>query len=112
MTLSYNNAILSQAINVSGNKVGLGTTNPSGQLHVIGTGLFSQNLLVNNVPVSVSGHLHISNDISNFNSSVSGLLPITNIVAGNNISVASSGTVFTISSTGVSLKLGTIMALN
>lgn len=141
-------------LNASG-YLGIGTTSPSGQLHVVGTGIFTNNILVNDVPVSVSGHAHSSSDITNFNSSVSGLLPsisgigyitssfsnniytistsglqpsgnysldghthlssnitdfnssvsgllpITNIVAGSNISISASGTVYTISSSGV-----------
>lgn len=39
-----------------------------------GTGNFN-NLTVNNINVSLSGHSHISSDISDFNTSVSGLLP-------------------------------------
>lgn len=69
----------------SGN-LGVGTATPSGKLHIIGTGIFSEAVLVNNTPVSVSGHAHSASDITNFNSSVSGLFP-NNIVTG----VGSSG---------------------
>jgi hypothetical protein len=83
-------------ITSSGN-VGIGTTVPTSKLHVIGditanSGNFTNNLQVNNVDVSVSGHSHTVSDIINFNSSVSGLLPITNIIAGSGINVAISGT--------------------
>lgn len=71
---------------LSNGNVGIGITAPSGQLHVVGTGIFSGNVLVNNIPVSVSGHLHSASDISDFNSSVSGLFP-SDLVAG----VGSSG---------------------
>ena len=102
---SYNPMCLSAGffpqiyLNTNGN-VGIRTATPSVQLHVIGTGLFSQALRVNNVDVSVSGHTHSSSNINNFNSSVSGLLPVTNIVAGTNVTVSSSGSTFTINSTG------------
>lgn len=39
------------------------------------SGLFTNYLSLSGIPVSVSGHYHISNDITNFDSSVSGLLP-------------------------------------
>lgn len=54
--------------------IGIGTTTPSSQLHVIGSGIFSSGLFVGSTPVSVSGHSHTSSDITNFNSSVSGLI--------------------------------------
>jgi hypothetical protein len=77
-------------------KVGIGTTNPSGQLHVVGSGFFSSGLAViglitsnsgnfidslqvNGTGVSLIGHNHSASNISDFNSSVSGLLP-SNIV--------------------------------
>jgi len=63
-------------INNSG-LIGIGTVSPTSQLHVIGTGNFTQALQVNGTGVSISGHIHTSSDISNFGSSVSGLLPST-----------------------------------
>lgn len=57
-------------------------------------------LQVNGTGVSISGHTHISSNITDFNSSVSGLLPITDIVGGANISVIPSGTIYTISVSG------------
>lgn len=86
--------------------VGIGTTSPSAQLHVIGSGFFSQGisasgfLTLNGTDVSVSGHTHNSSNITDFNSSVSGLLPVKDIVAGTNITVSSTSGVFTINSTG------------
>lgn len=59
-------------------------------------------LYVTGTPVSTSGHTHTSSQITNFNSSVSGLLSVTNIIGTSGISVTSSGTVFTIASTGTS----------
>jgi hypothetical protein len=57
----------------------------------------TNNLFVNNIPVSVSGHTHSSSDITNFNSSVSGLLPVKDILAGSGILVSSTSGNYTIS---------------
>ena len=63
------------------------------------TGNFTQ-VLVNSIPVSISGHNHTSNDISDFNTSVSGLLPVKNISAGNGIGITNTSGDYTISVTG------------
>jgi hypothetical protein len=81
----------------------IGTTFPSGRLHVSGVSNFSGSVFVNSVPVSVSGHTHTVSNITNFNSSVSGLLPVTNITGGSNISVVNTSGNYTI---GVSGQLG------
>jgi len=44
-------------VNSVGN-VGIGTSTPIGQLHVIGSGIFSSGLFVGLTPVSLSGHNH------------------------------------------------------
>lgn len=86
MTLARKNAQLAQTISVSGNAVGDTLFIPSsGLVNVSGV------LNVNNIPVSVSGHSHLSSDITNFNSSVSGLLNdtlSTSLVPGNGISIS------------------------
>ena len=64
------------------------------------SGNFTTALTLNNTGVSLSGHTHLSSDITNFNSSVSGLLPVKNIVAGTGISISTNSGVFTIHSTG------------
>jgi len=87
-------------------KLGIGTNNPSYQLDVIGNGNFSQNLLVNGTPVSVSGHIHTSSNITDFSSSVSGILPVKNIVAGSNITVSSISGIYTINSTASGVGSG------
>lgn len=79
--------------------IGISTTNPQYLLDVNGTGNFSQNLLINSIPVSVSGHSHTSSNITNFNSSVSGLIPIQSLIAGTGISISISGTSFTVNAT-------------
>lgn len=50
---------------------------------------------------SLVGHNHASSDIIDFNSSVSGLLPVINIVGGSNISITPSGSVYTVSTSGL-----------
>lgn len=55
--------------------VGIGITSPSGQLHVIGSGIFTSGLFINSTPVSVNGHTHTASNIVDFDTSVSGLLP-------------------------------------
>ena len=65
----------------NGGNFSVGTTVPSGRFHVSGvsnfsgpifasSGNFTSNLRVNNVPVSVSGHNHAINDITNLQSSL------------------------------------------
>ena len=84
--------------------IGIGTSNPSGQLHVVGNGVFSSGiyatngifdntLTVANIPVSVSGHTHTSSNITDFNSSVSGLLP-TIANSGDNRILTNTGSPF------------------
>jgi len=73
-------------------KVGIKTQNPVYDLDVIGSGHFSENLYVNNIPVSISGHSHISSDLLDFNSSVSGLIPIQNITGVSGVQISASGT--------------------
>lgn len=84
--------------NIAANKANTTFVN---DLSVGGSGNFASGLYVSGTGVSLSGHVHISSDISNFNSSVSGLLPITNIVAGSNVDVTTSGTIYTISVNGL-----------
>jgi len=71
---SSGSGITNSVIYQTGNKIGLGTTTPTYDLHIIGSGNFSQNAYVNNIPVSISGHVHTISDITNFGSGVSGLL--------------------------------------
>lgn len=95
-TTSINNP----ALYINSNRyIGIGRYTPAFQLDVIGTGNFSQNLLVNNIPVSVSGHTHTSSNITNFNSSVSGLLPT---VSGSGyINSSFVNNIYTLSATGL-----------
>jgi hypothetical protein len=65
-----------------------------------GTGNFNS-LSVNSIPVSTSGHTHLSSSIIDFNSSVSGLLPVKNIVNSGYVSISSSSGIFTIGVTGL-----------
>ena len=94
MTKAYDNSLLARNISVSGVN-----TTVSGLL-IATSGNFTQSLQVNGTGVSVSGHTHISSNISDFNSSVSGLVPVKNIVEGNNITISNISGVFTINSTG------------
>jgi len=55
----------------------------------------------NGIRVSVSGHSHISSDITNFNSSVSGLLPVKNIVGSEYANISNTSGTYTINITGV-----------
>jgi len=88
------------AMTIKGNNryIGIGTSNPLYHLHLMGTGNFTQNVLVNGTGVSISGHQHVSSDITNFNSTVSGLLP-TIANSGNNRVLLSTGSPYGISAT-------------
>jgi hypothetical protein len=80
-------------------KVGIKTLDPLYDLDVVGSGNFSNNLYVNNIAVSVSGHNHNSTNIIDFNSSVSGLLPS---VSGSGYATTSfANNVYTVSVTGL-----------
>lgn len=73
-------------------------TSPSGQIN-----FYADELTFNGIPISISGHSHLSSDIINFNAAVSGLIPVKDIVAGNDISITSVSGIYTIDSvvTGV-----------
>jgi len=67
--------------------INLGITSISGTSITPASGNFTQSLQVNGTGVSVSGHTHVSSNITDFNSSVSGLLTpyqlaLTNPVTG------------------------------
>jgi hypothetical protein len=77
-------------------KFGIGTDTPLYTLDITGSGNFSENLFVNNIPVSISGHTHTATDITDFAASVSGLLPVKDIVGGSGISVVSNSGIYTV----------------
>jgi hypothetical protein len=56
--------------------INLGVSSISGTSITPSSGNFTQSLQLNGTGVSVSGHTHVSSNITNFNSSVSGLLPV------------------------------------
>jgi hypothetical protein len=94
----YSNNIHSYRIGPNG-AFSIGTTVPSGTVHVSGVSNFSGSVFINSIPVSVSGHAHVSTNITDFNSAVSGLLPVKNIVSGSGISITSSSGIYTVNST-------------
>jgi hypothetical protein len=69
-----------------------------------GSGNFNT-LNVNNIPVSVSGHSHVSTDITNFNSSVSGLMGVKSLVGTSGIGIVNSAGTHTIAITGIPSSL-------
>jgi hypothetical protein len=77
-----------------------GNATISGVLSAI-SGNFNSNLYVNNVPVSISGHNHLSSNITDFAISVSGLLPVKNILAGYDINITNNNGVYTVASTNL-----------
>lgn len=122
MTLARKNAQLAQTINVSGTAIGdtlfiassgnlgINTNNPQANLHVVGSGIFSNMVYANGAQVSINGHTHVISDITNFNSSVSGLVSgIYAPLAGASFTGAISSTSgnfstgLTVNNTGVSL---------
>jgi hypothetical protein len=60
------------------------------------SGNFTQSLQVNGTGVSLSGHVHTTSQITNFNSGVSGLLPVVSITGTSGILVSSSNGAYTI----------------
>lgn len=69
-----------------------------------GSGNFNT-LNVNNIPVSISGHSHVSADITNFNSSVSGLIGVKSLVGTSGIGIVNSAGTHTVSITGIPSSL-------
>jgi hypothetical protein len=88
---NYNVTPPTNGLIVEGN-VGIGTTTPTSQLHVIGTGNFTQGLQVNGTGVSISGHSHTTSDITNFGSAVSGLLPTVDNSGDNRVLTSTGST--------------------
>ena len=68
----------------------------TGNQAISGVKTFSDLPFVNGTGISISGHNHITSNITDFNSSVSGLLPVKNITAGSGISVSSVSGIYTI----------------
>jgi hypothetical protein len=86
--------------NLIGGKVSKSGDTMTGTLYAP-TGIFSSGLTLNGVSVSVSGHIHTSSDISDFNNSVSGLLPVKNVSGSGYIVVSSSSGNYIVSATGL-----------
>jgi hypothetical protein len=84
--------------NLIGDKVAKSGDTMTGSLYAP-SGIFSHNLTVAGMPVSISGHSHLSNDITNFNSSVSGLLP--SISGSGYVNTSLSNNIYTISVSGL-----------
>jgi hypothetical protein len=76
------------------------------------SGNFTQSLLVNGTAVSVSGHTHLSSNITDFNSSVSGILPVKNITAGSGISINNNSGIYTINSTATGSSSTSVIEYN
>ena len=70
---------------LSASVLNFGAINGSGNLNVTGSGSFASGLYVNNIPVSLSGHTHHTNEITDFNSSVSGILSNISLSAGSGL---------------------------
>jgi hypothetical protein len=83
---------LGQKANLSGASFTGSVTAPSGNFSV---------LQQNGVSVSISGHSHVTSNITDFNSSVSGLLPVKNVVGNGYIGVSSSSGNYTVFATGL-----------
>lgn len=94
MTLARKNAQLAQTINVSGNavgdtlyipssgKIGINTSSPSADFHVVGSGLFSNMVYINSVPVSISGHNHQIQDVTLLENTLENKLDNDDIIEG------------------------------
>lgn len=94
MTFTRKNAQLAQTINVNSNaigdtlyiptsgNIGINIDQPEAQLHVIGSGLFSNMVYVNGVQVSVSGHGHIISDVDTLSSVLDNKLDTDDIIEG------------------------------
>jgi hypothetical protein len=85
---SVNNTLVERmCVTSSGGYVGIGTTTPSGQLHVVGTGLFESRVGIGNIAYTAipSSILHIQGSVTN-NASLminTGLTTRTYLGAGN-----------------------------
>ena len=65
-----------------------------------GTGNFNL-LSVTGTPVSISGHVHSTSNIINFNTEVSGLIPVKDILSGSGIQIGLNSGVYTVTAYGV-----------
>ena len=65
------------------------------------SGIFSQNVTVGGINVSLSGHTHTSSQITDFNSATSGLIPITGVSGSGYAVVSTNNKLVTVSITGL-----------
>ena len=94
------NSGISVSLNSDGNILAIGAIFNDGNTDYDSGHVRVYNLIGPYVELSryPSEHVHVSTDITDFNSSVSGLLPVKDIVGGTDINISSSSGIYTINS--------------
>jgi|688.fasta_scaffold02159_36 hypothetical protein len=104
------NSGISVSLNSDGNILAIGAIFNDGNTDYDSGHVRVYNLIGPYVELSryPSEHVHVSTDITDFNSSVSGLLPVKDIIAGSGIAVSSTSGVYTINADVSGVILETI----
>ena len=99
-------------LNFTGGNVGIGNSNPTSKLDVLGTGKFSSDVLINGITVGLGGTSAVSNTIFGANAGLANTTGTNNVFSGYQTGAGNTTGAFNIGSGSNALKANTTGSSN